>query len=281
MITRPQLLELGLTARAIKHWLATGRLHPLHRGVYAVGRPQLGRLGTLRAAVLACGEEAALSHHSAAALWGIRPDRPARAIEVSVPTRRRRPAVTVHRRRLGPDDLTRRYGIPVTTPALTLCDLAPQLDQGERERAINEADRLGLIDPERLRRKIDRFEGRTGVRTLRQTLDRHTFRLTRSELERRFLQIARFGGLPIPQTQAVLNGFEVDFFWPKLNLVVETDGLGYHRTPAQQAKDRVRDQAHTAAGHTPLRFTHAQVRFEPEYVQTTLSKVVRRLRERG
>lgn len=74
-----------------------------------------------------------------------------------------------------------------------------------------------------------------------------------------------------------MNGFKVDFYWPDLGLVIETDGLRYHRTPAQQAQDRIRDQAHTAAGLTPLRFTRAQLRYEPRHVQVTLAAVVRRL----
>ena len=81
-------------------------------------------------------------------------------------------------------------------------------------------------------------------------------------------------GLPLPQTGSYVNGYKVDFYWPDLGLVVETDGLRYHRTPTQQARDRQRDQAHAAAGLTTLRFTHAQVRFEPEYVRKTLAAVV-------
>jgi very-short-patch-repair endonuclease len=111
---------------------------------------------------------------------------------------------------------------------------------------------------------------------LREVLDRRTFTLTDSELERRFLPIARSDGLPPPRTGHYLNGFKVDFFWPELGLVVETDGLRYHRTPAQQSRDRLRDQAHTAAGLTPLRFTHAQVRFEPRHVRATLEAAARR-----
>ena len=102
--------------------------------------------------------------------------------------------------------------------------------------------------------------------------------MTDTELERRFLPIARRVGLPKPQTQGWVNGFKVDFYWPELGLVVETDGLRYHRTPAAQARDRVRDQTHTAAGLTPLRFTRAQVWFEPAYVQAVLQMVARRLR---
>ena len=109
-------------------------------------------------------------------------------------------------------------------------------------------------------------------------MDRLTFVLTESELERLFLPVARRAGLGLPTTRALVNGFKVDFYWPELGLVVETDGLRYHRTPAQQARDRIRDQTHSAAGLTPLRFTHAQVRFEAEYVEATVAKVARRLR---
>jgi very-short-patch-repair endonuclease len=119
------------------------------------------------------------------------------------------------------------------------------------------------------------------VRILRTTLDRRTFTFTDTWLERRFLPIARAAGLPRPQTQVYVNGFKVDFYWPELGLVVETDGLRYHRTPAQQARDRVRDQAHAAAGLTPLRFTRAQINYEPAHVEVTLAAVARRLRSRA
>ena len=145
---------------------------------------------------------------------------------------------------------------------------------------MNEADKLDLLDPERLRRALDEMTGQPGVAVLRTLLDRRTFVLTYSELERNFLPVVRRVGLPLPETGLMLNGFEVDFFWPDLGLVIETDGLRYHRTPAQQARDRLRDQAHTAAGLTPLRFTHAQIRFEREYVIETVELVVERLRDR-
>jgi very-short-patch-repair endonuclease len=112
---------------------------------------------------------------------------------------------------------------------------------------------------------------------LRAALERRTFVLTDSALERRFVPLARVAGLGPPLTGVRLNGFKVDLYWPELGLVVETDGLRYHRTPAQQARDRLRDQRHTAAGLTPLRFTHAQVAFEPGHVRSVLEAVVRRL----
>jgi very-short-patch-repair endonuclease/predicted transcriptional regulator of viral defense system len=279
VVTRRQLIDLGLTPRAIEHRRSKGRLHPVWRGVYALGRPQLARRGVWMAAVLSCGPEAALSHGSAAALRRIAADE-GRVIHVSVPrpVDRDHPGIVVHRRTtLDAADVTRHDGIPVTTPVCTLIDLAACWPVRRLEAAVNEADKLGLIDIESLRSSLDELRRRPGAAVLKQLLDRHTFALTDSELERRFLPIVRRAGLPRPKTGVHVNGFKVDFFWSDLGLVVETDGLRYHRTPLQQARDRVRDQAHLAAGHTPLRFTHAQVAFEPERVGATLGSVARRL----
>jgi very-short-patch-repair endonuclease len=232
------------------------------------------------AAVLSCGSKAVLSHRSAAVLWGIAPA-PAGHIEISVPfaSPRLRPGVRVYRRpNLRGADVGVRDGIPVTVPTLTLVDLARSVDDAGLERAVNEVDRLDLIDPETLLKALSDYSGRPGVARLRALLDRRTFRLTDSELERRFLPLAARAGLPLPLTRQRVNGFRVDFFWPDLRLVVETDGLRYHRTPAQQARDRLRDQTHTVAGFTALRFTHAQVRYEAGYVCSTLSQVARRLK---
>ncbi|HEU4978988.1 MAG TPA: DUF559 domain-containing protein [Solirubrobacteraceae bacterium] len=240
VVTRAQLLELGFTLAAIRHRVAEGRLHRVARGVYAVGRPDLTKHGRWMAAVLSCGPQAALSHHSAAALYEIAPDDP-RAVHVSIPASltRRRPGVVVHRR-AALSAVTHR-GIRVTTPAATLADLARVLTRPGLEAAVIEADKRDLVDAE----------------TVEAILGDHT--RTDSVLERRFLALARGAGLPKPLTQAQIGRHRVDFLWPQLGLVVETDGLRYHRTPAQQAKDRRRDQELTAAGFTVLRFTHAQV----------------------
>jgi very-short-patch-repair endonuclease len=195
--------------------------------------------------------------------------------------KRRTRGLAVHRRTvLSPSDRRARHGIPVTSPARTLVDLAPRLSAAELETAINEADRLDLIDPVRLRRAAGGMSGQPGARSVRRLLDRQLFRLTDSELERLFLQLVRAARLPLPLTGVRLHGFQVDFFWPDLGLVVETDGLRYHRTPTQQARDHRRDQAHAAAGLTTLRFTHAQVRFEPGEVTDVLARVVGRLARR-
>ncbi len=230
---------------------------------------------------MSCGPHAVVSHTSAAALWGIDEVRTG-PIDVTVPlhVRRQRPGVTVYRRSLPIDEITARSRIPLTTIDRTLLDLAPIVGRPRLEALVSAADKYDLIDPESLRVALDRYVGRRGVATLRQVLDRRTFALTDSQLERLFLPIAERAGLALPQTGRRLNGFKVDFFWPELGLVVETDGLRYHRTPAAQARDRLRDQTHSAAGLTPLRFTHAQVRYEARYVQATLTAVARRLHRR-
>lgn len=232
------------------------------------------------AAVLACGDGAVLSHSSAAALWRIGSEHRSQ-VELSLPSPfdRRRPGIRIHRR---PSlnlqrDLTREYGIPVTTPVQTLIDMSLRLDRREVERMINEADKYNLTHPPQLREALAARGGEPGVAKLRHILDRRTFRLTKEELERRFLPLAAKAGLPVPLTGQFVNEFEVDFYWPDLGLVVETDGLRYHRTPAEQARDRLRDQTHTAAGLTPLRFTHEQVRYEPEHVLKILAQTASRL----
>jgi very-short-patch-repair endonuclease len=285
-VTRRQLLALGLTASGVEHRLARGRLHLVARGVYAVGRPTLTLNGRRMVAILACGGDldqvgevqlrpwrrppptVVLSHDSAAALLMIGKESTTR-FEVStvLGSRRRISDVRVHRRS-GLSDGWYGFceGIPVTSPVQTLIDLATRHGRPAMERATNEADKLGLVRTDDLRKALDEHSGEPGVARLRLILDRRTFRYTRTELERAFIPLARQAGLPLPRTSVYVTGHEVDFHFADLGLVVETDGLTYHRTPAQQAKDRERDQEHSAAGLTPLRFTHAQIKFEPDHV---------------
>jgi very-short-patch-repair endonuclease len=222
-----------------------------------------------------------LSHRSAAALWGIGDEGGEIEVTVRIASPRRRSGVRVYRRpTLADRDVTEHGGIPVTGLVRTFVDLASIQKPRLVERSVNEADRLDLIDPSTLRLDLQPHRCEPGVRPLRALLDRRTFRLTRSELERLFLPIAKQVGLPLPLTKQWVNGFEVDFFWPDLGLVVETDGLRYHRTPSEQARDRLRDQAHTAAGLVNLRFTHEQVRYESEHVRSTLLAVLDRIEAR-
>ena len=162
-----------------------------------------------------------------------------------------------------------------------MIDLAVRHDRVTVERMVDEADRLDLVTPPKLRAALADHRGEPGVARLRAWLDRRTFRLTRSRLERLFLPLAKAVGLPVPETKVWVNGFEVDFLWPELRLVVETDSLRHHRTPAQQTRDHLRDQTHVAAGFTSPRFTHEQVRYEPEHVRAVLADVARRLGAAG
>lgn len=231
------------------------------------------------AAILACGEGAILSHRSAAALYGIGEER-AGVVEVSVHRRgeHHRTGIRVRSRPALPSrDVGTLGSIPVTSPLRTMLDLATVLGPRGLERAVNEADKRDVIDPETLRRGLERYAGEPGVRPLRLLLDRDTFVLSDEELERLFLPLALESGLPLPLTKQMVNGFEVDFYWPDLGLVVEADGWRYHRTPSTQSRDALRDQVHTASGLTPLRFSHRQVKYEPAHVKRILTETHRRV----
>jgi very-short-patch-repair endonuclease len=266
-----------MSPKAIRHRLETGRLHELHRGVYAVGRPDASRRGQMMAAVPACGSEARLSHQSGADLWRIRAQRGG-PIHVALPSQlsRRHRGIRQHRRtRLEPPRYVDR--ISVDPPVSILIDLATSLSTEQVEDAVNEADRLKLLPTPRLRLALDAELRRPGVGRLRRILDAQTFSKAQNKLERRFLAIARAAGLPQPRTQPYLNSHRVDFHWPELGLVVETDSLTYHRTASEQAVDVRGDQAHVRAGLRTLRFTHLQVFGQPSYVREVLEDTRRHL----
>jgi very-short-patch-repair endonuclease len=276
-VTRKQLLALGMPAETIRARLETGRLHQLWAGVYAVGRPDVDRLGRLKAATLACGPDARLSHRSAAELWRIGREVPG-AVDVSVPagSRPRRRGIRLHRREEFGTTRTVK-GIPVADPVSVLIDLAAELATEEVEDAVNEADRLDLIRTHLLRPALDRESKRPGVGRLKRILDAQTFSRAANALERRFLAIVRDAGLPAPETQRRLGRNRVDFFWPALGFVVETDSLRHHRTAAEQAVDLGRDQTHARAGLRSLRFTHSQVFHRPDHVREVLVDAFRHL----
>lgn len=279
VVSRRQLIDAGLSPEAIKHRARIGRLHRKARGVYAVGRPDISRHGEMWVAVLANAPGAAVSHESGCELYGVR-RRERGPIEVSVPTgsARRHGGMRVHNRRiLGADTVTEHRGVPVVILPLTLIDMGLRWPERHLEAAVNQADALDLLDPEAMRSALQRFVGQPGVRPLRRLLDGHTFRLTDSELERTFLRLVRSVGLGNPQTQRYANSWRVDFLWPELGLVVETDSLRYHRTPAQQARDYRRDQAHQLAGLYPLRFTHYQLARERQHVLRLMRHTIERL----
>ena len=258
VITRAQLLELGFSKRAIEHRLRSGRLYRAARGVYLVGWRRITRERRWMVALLSCGDGALLSHRSAGALWGFCEEHPG-YIEISVRRHCRvhRDGIRVHDRPgIWSRDVTSRLEIPLTSPVKTFLDLTTVAGPKTVERAINEADKLDVIDADSLRKALDERSGEPGVRPLRENLDEHTFWLSDDELERLFRPLAAAAGLPVPVTKVMVDKFEVDFFWPELGLVVETDGWRYHRTPSAQTRDALRFQRHTASGLTPLRFSH-------------------------
>jgi len=281
-VTRRQLLALGFGRRSIQHRIDRGRLFPVSLGVYAVGWPALNQQRQWMAAVLAGGKGAALSHRSAARLWGFGTEMPGR-IDVSVRRRcgLRRPGIQLRSRpSLSAQEIVVRDDIPVTTPVRTLIDLATELEPIPLERAVNDADKRALVDPETLREVLMRFRGEPGIRPLRHLLDKLFFQLSDSDLEVYFRRIVKNAKLAMPVSKQRVNRFEVDFFWPRLGLVVETDGLRYHRTPSAQTRDARRDRAHVMAGMTPLRFTHYEVRYEPTRVRAALIQTIDLLENR-
>lgn len=264
VVSKRQLLAAGLSPKMIERRCAAGRLIPVHRGVYAVGHASLRREGLWLAAVLAAGPGAALSHRDAATLHGLLHGNAPR-IDVTTPGQRRVPGVRIHARRvLDAKDMITVQGIPTTTISRTLVDLAEVLPHQRLRKALEEADRAGALDVNDIEDALRRTRGRRGGghATLVAALEAHDgreTRITRSELEDRFLALLDAHAIPRPQTNANIDGLEVDAYWPDAGLVVELDGYAFHRTRAAFQHDRERTNALTLAGYTVLRFTYGDV----------------------
>jgi very-short-patch-repair endonuclease len=274
IVATRQLAALGLSQRAVSHRAAAGRLHRVHRGVYAVGHPVLTVDGRRVAAVLAAGPGAALSHASAAALWEIRPTSAAR-IDVTVPSaggRAKRPGLRIHRAAgLRDDELTEHRAIRVTTVARTLLDLASSMPRRALERALDEAEIRDLYDRRELEAVTAAHAGERGARRLRRAIDEDGDpTLTDSELEELMLALCDEHGLPRPRPRAWVAGLRVDFLFAQSRLVVETDGYRYHRTRRAFERDRERDAILARAGYRTLRFTHRQLTRYPASVAETI-----------
>jgi very-short-patch-repair endonuclease/predicted transcriptional regulator of viral defense system len=265
VVSLAQLEAVGLGARGAQQRATRGRLHRIHLGVYAVGHAVLGADGRRMAAVLACGPEAVLSHRSAAAAWGLRPSDRARH-EVSTPQRGRRslPGIEVHGvRTLAHDDVTELRGIPMTTVARTLVDLAAVLPTPALERALREAEVLRVLDA---RAVLAAARNRRGTARLRRVLAEPDPGPTRSALEERFLALCRRRGLPPPRLNVLVGRLEVDALWPAERLIVELDGAAVHATRRAFDADRRRDAALVAAGYAVLRLTWLRVVYEADVV---------------
>ena len=276
VVTRRQLLALGIGRGAIAHRLANRRLWQLYHGVYAYGHSSLRAEGRWLAAVLACGEGSVLSHRSAVALHGVgRTTRTAIDVTTPRPGRRSVEGIDRHAARGGlhPDDITSLDAIPVTTIARTLLDLAEVVPRRRLDKSIEEADRRSLLDLAALDALIARSHGRHGLKPLAAALAayRPEPAFTREELERRFLALCREAGLPPPAVNIWLGDKEVDFLWPDERIVVEVDGWDTHRTRAAFERDRARDAQLTAQGYRVIRFTWRQITQEPHTVIALLS----------
>jgi Transcriptional regulator, AbiEi antitoxin/REase_MTES_1575 len=276
VVSRRQLLAIGYSDAAITRAAGAGRLHRVHRGVYAVGYRRLSRRGHCLAAVLACGAGATLSHSSAAWLWGLIPNWPATA-HVSIPSRgKSRHSIRVHHApALTDGDRSLRDAIPVTAVPRTLLDLSSLLPSRQLDRAIERSDQLGLFDLRAVEVLLARTAGHPGWGRLGHALA--TYRepaFTRSELERRFLDLVREAGLPVPSANAFVAGYEIDMYWSGERFAVELNGYEYHRTRAAFERDRLRQEELKLAGIDSIRITARRVERDPESVVTRLATLL-------
>jgi len=252
-ITRAQLVAIGVGDAGIAHRVRTGRLFPVYRGVYSVGRPPKTKLEWAAAAVLACGPSAALSHFSALALWGFVKDWP-RTVEVTVPGDRRPTGITVHRSTATRRDLTTNYGIRVTTPARTLLDCAPHMTEKALTRAVNEALLSNRLKRSALEEVIARHPHHPGTRRLTRFV--HTDDgPTRSEFEDEFLAFCERFGLPRPIMGARVGPYTVDALFAQERVIVELDGYRFHSSRDSFESDRNRDADTLAMGCETVRLT--------------------------
>jgi hypothetical protein len=263
VIRRDQLGAIGLSADAIDYRIAIGRLRMLYPGVYAVGHERLAPEGNWLAVVYAGGEDAALSHRSAARLWGLLPWEG--RIEVTTPrNRRKRAGIHYCRASVESLDRTAHRAIPVTTVARTLFDLGT-VDSARLPKAFEQADVLGLLDVRDLQRLVDEHPRRPGTSAVRAVLASAAgWRgITRSELEARFRVLVEEAGLPVPALNCHVRlgvvDIEADAVWHEQRLIVELDGYAYHRTAAAFERDRARDRAAVAAGWRVIRITWRQL----------------------
>jgi putative AbiEi antitoxin of type IV toxin-antitoxin system len=260
VISATQLRDLGLDKHWVRRRVASGLLHRLYRGVYSVGVRTVSRRGRYLAGVFACGPGAALSHRSAADVWGLRPN--ATRVEVTVPEKRPgAPGITTHRTRLlDPQDFTTRDGIPVTSVARTLLDLSAVVRPPDLEVAIDRAERLRLFDLTAVVDVLDRARGRRGARVLQRVVAAYAASTQKSELERRFRKLLAYApDIPRPRFNALVDGetgtHEVDAHWYEQQLAVQLDGFEFHRTRRDREQDAVSDGDLELAGWRVIRLT--------------------------
>ena len=277
VVGRQQLARLGLGKDAIQHRIASGRLHPLYAGVYAVGHRLTPKRAWWMAAILASGAETVLSHRSAAALWGLRGYSEG-AVHVTLPHKSTSlKGIRRHHSPLPADEVTVREGIPVTTVPRTIFDLAATESEDVVENLLREMEFLELWDRLSLRDLTERYPGKRGVRKVRVALERleeEPSGRRRSKLEERFAPFLRHHHLPLPRFNDWIalgaKRYQVDCHWPGTGQIVELDGWKGHRTRTAFREDRARDRALRVAGYSVTRLTWNQLDDEPDAVSADL-----------
>jgi very-short-patch-repair endonuclease len=282
IVTLAQLQDCGLTRSAVYKRTRRGRLHLVHPAVFAVGHPELSRDGRRLAAVLSCGNGAVLSHGSAADAWGLLNGGPARwqvlvhhdsgGLKGPDAVRRR------HTRRLPPEDRTALRGIPITTVARTLLDVAGEQRGRFVQRAVHEAEVQRLLDVEAVLATIDRNPGRRGTRLLRQALGVSAADPTNSRFTAAFRRLCARHGLPAPRTNVQLDIgerlAECDAVFDDARVIVELDGERVHNTRQKFHTDRRRDTALAARGWIVIRLTWHRVTREAPTVAAELREIL-------
>jgi very-short-patch-repair endonuclease len=273
-VTRGQLLAIGVTRHQIVYRVASGRLIPVHAGVYAVGHLPTLAQDRARAALLACGSAAVLSHRSAGSLWGIFKDW-RMPFEVTAPTVRRPRGVTVHRAALERPDIRTHAGLRVTSPARTLLDIAPRLAERVLRRAVNDLRRQRHLHPQQLEDVVRRFPRAPGARRLRRFVEAPRDNPTRSDLEDRFLAFVERFGLPRPEINARVAGREVDAWFAQERVIVELDGWEFHGDRDSFEDDRDKDATALALDIPTVRLTDWRMERAPEREAERLWAILR------
>jgi len=277
VVSRGQLMAAGIGRSAIVRGLQSARLREMFRGVYAVGHAALSREGWWMAALLACGESAALSHTSAATLWGflIAETLPVHVTGHSDRGRKQR-RIVAHRSALHPHDALVRDGLRVTTPARTIVDLAAHRSGRALRDVVERAQDLGRFNPDDIGATLDRTPRRPGTTRLTDliALTQPDKDKARSYLERLFVKLARDARLPRPEVNQDIAGRHRDFAWPARRLIVEADGYRYPSSKQARARDARRDRELTARGWRPVRFTYEEIAFEPGDVARELTRLL-------
>jgi very-short-patch-repair endonuclease len=274
VISREQLLGAGLGRGAIAHRVATGAWQRLHNGVYLLGPAAPSLMGRARAAVLACGADAVVSHRSAAEMFGLLPEIGAE-VHVTVAGRNLAPREGVRRHRIaafGPGEVTKMRGVPLTSVARAICDIAATESAKDVERAFQEALYRRIVTDRQLLAVLKREPRRKGAPVIRSLIEDP--RMTRSERERVLLKLIAQAQLPKPLTNVNLHGYLVDVYWPEHSLVVEFDGWPAHGHRLAFESNRKRDQVMLAHGVSTMRVTGRHLQHEPIAVAARIAQAL-------